>query len=180
MDELIEEEVWTTIEEFPRYSVSTYGQVANNRTEKILSQSPNSTGVVRVGLVDGDGNQLTRSVKVLVAETFIPKPEPRFNTPINLDGNPENNHVGNLMWRPRNYAWKYARQFTFMPPISEARYSEGPIIELTTETVYPNVMEAGIANGVTFFMVWCSCREEYFKKAVWPDWLRFEYYTEEY
>jgi len=55
--------------------------------------------------------QCIRSLPLLVARTFLPRPSNIFNTPIQLDGDPLNCRVENLMWRPRWYAVRYKQQF---------------------------------------------------------------------
>lgn len=103
-------EIWETIPEFPDYLVSDRGLICNERTGRILVPKVNQGGVIHVGLVK-DGVQRNRSIAKLVAEAFIPNENPRFNTPMHLDGNQEHNFVENLVWRPRPFAIQYYRQF---------------------------------------------------------------------
>jgi hypothetical protein len=105
-------EHWQTIDLFPEYSVSDYGRIRTDRTGRILSLSPNQYGVVQVGLMR-DGIQHHRSVPLLVAKAFLFQSPGPFDTPINLDGDRNNNHVDNLAWRPRWFAIKYNRQFRY-------------------------------------------------------------------
>lgn len=155
------EEEWRDIEGFPTYQVSNRGHVWSKRSELRLSQSQNEGGVAKVNLVR-DGGVFTRSVKVLVAEAFVAKfheppnvsqnngdPE---NTPINLDGDPTNNCVENLAWRPRWFAWKYARQFHEDIPVEY----HVKVINETTGGIYDSVMEAGIADGVLWEYIYQS------------------------
>lgn len=104
-------EQWSSIEEFPVYLVSDLGRVRNNLTGRDMAKTMNQQGNVMVGL-SFDGEQYSRSVALLVANAFIPKPYPIFNTPIHLDGDRTNNAVENLMWRPRWFAIMYQKQFT--------------------------------------------------------------------
>jgi len=105
---------WIAIEEFPGYSVSDTGLVRNDDTGYLMSRLANQGGVVHVGLTK-NRTLYKRSLPLLVANAFIPKPDSErftaFDTPINLDGNRFNNHVHNLMWRPRWFAVKYFLQF---------------------------------------------------------------------
>jgi NUMOD4 motif len=103
-------EIWSEIENFPDYSVSNFGRIRSNRTERILALNKNQFGVLQVGLMR-DGQQWHRSVPLLVAKAFIPQPSGPFDTPINLNGDRNDNHVDNLLWRPRWFAIKYNRQF---------------------------------------------------------------------
>lgn len=105
-------ESWQPIEFFPGYSVSDHGRIRTDKSERILALSENQFGLVHVGLMR-KGMQYHRSVPLLVAKAFIPQPSGPFDTPINLDGNRYNNHVANLVWRPRWFAVKYNQQFKY-------------------------------------------------------------------
>lgn len=104
-------EEWKDVLEFPGYSISNTGEVISDKTGKVLSQNVNQQGIPNVGMFI-DGKLSRRSVAVLVAEAFLPPSRfPHFNTPTHLDGDKENNHVENLVWRPRWFAIQYQRQF---------------------------------------------------------------------
>lgn len=136
-------EHWRVIDDFREYSVSNFGNVRSNKSGRILSTSPNQFGVVQVGLMR-DGVQYHRSVPLLVAKGFLPiKPGP-FDTPINLDGDRLNNHVDNLVWRPRWFAIKYNRQFRHP---TEMRISR-PIVDVKTGEVSPNSLECAKRYGL--------------------------------
>lgn len=102
-------EQWKAIPGF-NYSVSDRGQIRSDKTGRILAVNKNQYGVPQVGMMR-EGEQYHRSVPLLVARAFIKSPSEAFDTPINLDGDRDNNHVDNLMWRPRWFAVKYNRQF---------------------------------------------------------------------
>ena len=141
------ETLWTHIEEFPNYLISNFGEIINETTGRVIQQSTTLQGAVKVNLIK-DGCTYTRSLKSLVANAFIEKP-PRigsfpFNTPMHLDQNQENNRADNLVWRPRWFAWKYARQFIE----SNINNNRGPIYDLATGEVYETFFEAAIANGI--------------------------------
>lgn len=136
-------ERWKMIESFPEYSVSDHGRIRTDKTGRILALNENQFGVVQVGLMS-DGVQFHRSVPLLVAKAFIPQDKVPFDTPINLDGDRHNNHVDNLVWRPRWFAIKYNRQFRlpYENPIT-AR-----IIDLKTREVCENSFECAIRYGL--------------------------------
>lgn len=103
-------EEWVVIPYFENYSVSNYGRIKSDKTDRIMALTENQYGVVCVGMMR-DGLQYHRSVPLLVAKAFLEQPFEAFDTPINLDGDRHNNHVDNLAWRPRWFAIKYNRQF---------------------------------------------------------------------
>jgi hypothetical protein len=126
-------EIWSEIENFPDYSVSNFGRIRSNRTDRILALNKNQFGVLQVGLMR-DGRQWHRSVPLLVAKAFIPQPSGPFDTPINLNGDRTDNHVDNLLWRPRWFAIKYNRQF--VQPYEFPILS--PLVDLKTREISRN------------------------------------------
>ena len=131
------------IEGFPNYMISNYGVVTNLRTRKEMILSPTMNGDLTVGLTRG-GRQYRFSVKGLVARTFVPGESDEFNTPVLLDGDKYNLYFENIVWRPRWFAWKYARQFSH----PEKWYLQGPIYESTKGVLYDSFMDASIRNGI--------------------------------
>jgi len=136
-------ENWKSIDDFPEYSVSNFGDVRSNKSGRIMSSSPNQFNVVQVGLMR-DGIQYHRSVPLLVAKAFLPiRPGP-FDTPINLDGDRLNNHVDNLMWRPRWFAIKYNRQFRY-PYLNRI---DSPIVDMKTNKVSESSIACAVEYGL--------------------------------
>jgi hypothetical protein len=158
-------EQWKTIENFPDYSVSNFGNVCSNKTGRILSTSPNQFGVVQVGLML-DGVQYHRSVPLLVAKAFLPiKPDP-FDTPINLDGDRRNNHVNNLVWRPRWFAIKYNRQFRFPYPDRINR----PIVDKKSGEISNSSIDCAAKYGLLEEEIVISI---FTRTYVWPTYQEF-------
>lgn len=160
------EELWSVIEGFENYSVSNFGRVRSNWSERILVAYPNQSGLVQVGLML-NGKQYHRSVPLLVAKAFIPQPSGPFDTPINLDGDRHNNHVDNLAWRPRWFAIKYNKQFkepyeNHIPePIEDIKTGEVSEDSLECAKRYgllENEIVMGILNNIT----------------VWPTYQKFK------
>lgn len=136
-------EEWQQITEFPDYSVSNHGRVRNDDKGRLMSLSHNQRGVTMVGLFKNP-TQFKRSVPVLVAEAFLPKPiNVTFDTPIHLDGEKHNNYVDNLMWRPMWFARKYQQQFP--EPIYKVKV---PIIEIHSGVVYDDGWHAARTLGL--------------------------------
>jgi NUMOD4 motif len=160
-------ERWKRIDEYEltRYSVSDHGNVKNANTGQLMSQSLTPEGTVKVGFVV-KRNYYTRLVKNLVALAFVDVDrevvayvsdlstplDPMNLAVINIDGDQLNNHYQNLAWRPRWYAWKYARQFHVDPPPDHFV----PLINLRTGERFENTMEAGISEGLLWEYVIAS------------------------
>lgn len=136
-------EQWREIAFFPGYSVSDHGRVRTDKSGRILALSVTNYGLVQVGLMR-DGEQKHRSVPLLVAKEFIPQPHGAFDTPINLDGDRGNNHVDNLVWRPRWFAIRYNQQFRYPHEYS----IEAPIVDLKTNIVSPDSFECAKEYGL--------------------------------
>lgn len=83
---------WKKLKGYTNYSVSTDGQIRNDKTGRIYKTWLDSNGYPSLHL----GKDIRR-VHKLVAETFIENP---LNLPeVNhIDGNKQNNHKPNLEW----------------------------------------------------------------------------------
>lgn len=153
------EEQWLLIKNFEDYSVSDFGRVRTNKTERILSVYANQSGLVHVGLMQ-NGRQKHRSVPLLVAKAFVPQPSDIFDTPINLDGDRFNNHVSNLIWRPRWFAIKYHQQFKFVyddsinAPIQDVKSGEISLNSLECAKTYGLLEREILISVMTGTYVW--------------------------
>lgn len=159
-------EKWKKIRGFPDYSVSNTGLIRFNKTGRLLSQYENQYGVVCIGLML-DGKQRHRSVPLLVARAFLPRPSPPFDTPINLDGDRHNNCAENLAWRPRWFAAKFNRQFRhpYTHPINR------PIKNIKTGEVFDDSLEAVKYYGILEEDLVLSIMN---RTVVWPLFEEFE------
>lgn len=160
------EEQWKLIDGFEKYSVSNFGYVRRNSSGRLLAFYPNQYGVVCVGLMSGV-KQYNRSVPLLVAKAFLPKVRKPFDTPINLDGDRYNNHITNLMWRPRWFAILYNHQF-----ITPYEYPiDRTIRNIKTGEEYPNSFACAQIYGFLEKDVVLSILN---KTYTWPTYEQFE------
>ena len=88
-------EVWKHLANYENYEVSSFGQVRNKKTSRILKPACNG-GYMSVGL-SNVGKTKSHSVHRLVALTFLDNPEnkPQVN---HKDKNRSNNNINNLEW----------------------------------------------------------------------------------
>lgn len=161
------DEVWLVCDEFPDYSLSSFGRVANTKHSRIIKPIITKEGTVKVKLYL-DGVQHTKSLKVLLGNAFISGRTNTFNTIINLDGNLENNNITNLIWRPRWFAWKYRRQLENVDHYTSL--VRGLIFDRKTNLVYDGIVNAGLTNGLLFSEILLSLHDQ---TPVFPTWQVF-------
>lgn len=89
------DEIWKEIVEFPLYEVSTFGNIRNKKTNKVLKQSTN-VSYKYVSLLNNK-KRYNLCVHRLVAKTFIPNINNKL-TVNHKDHNPSNNNINNLEW----------------------------------------------------------------------------------
>ena len=157
--------IWRSLEPhgFPKYDVSSEGEVRNARTKKLIAinqpKTPKWSSVAQRNILplptvtvwqdhgeDGEPDLKNRSVSVarLVALAFVEPEEPYFDQVVYKDRNRNNLKYWNLAWRPRWYANRMLRErIRKMPTIDDAR-----IREETTGIVYNDSLEAALAFGL--------------------------------
>ena len=124
--------MWQVIKDFENYSVSTLGEIRNNKTGRILTPSPGAGGYLRVNLRK-DKTSYPRYVHRLVAEAFL-EGEGEVN---HLDGNRANNTVENLEWTSHQENVQYSFDVLDREPARgkvgvRAEYVDGTIKEFST------------------------------------------------
>src|SRR3982751_757818 len=138
------QEEWKSLKEFPGYEVSSFGNVVNSKTNFYLTPSRNQHGVMNVGMMK-NGVQCKRSLSLLVATEFVPKPiDLRFNAILHKDGNREHNFADNLEWRPRPFVFMYYEQLR--KPYQN--HIKVPVLNVNTGEVFDNSLEAAKHYGV--------------------------------
>lgn len=104
--EIINDEEWRTIFDFPNYEVSNKGNIRSKeyndslghlRSSKKLKKQVNNCGYEYVILSSKEEKHKTLTVHRIVAKTFIPNPEEKEDVN-HIDGNKLNNNVNNLEW----------------------------------------------------------------------------------
>lgn len=91
------QEEWKPILDYPNYEVSSFGNVRNSKTGRILKPGIQTNGYKIVSL----GIKNTKQIHRLVAETFLPNLDNKSDVD-HIDRNRTNNMVTNLRWVTRN------------------------------------------------------------------------------
>ena len=94
MDKLFER--WKKIDGYDNYTVSTFGRVRNDDTNKILKNSFNSHGYHHVGLYKNN-KETKMKIHRLVANAFIKNPEGKKCVD-HINNNKIDNNITNLRW----------------------------------------------------------------------------------
>ena len=113
-------EIWKTIENYPNYMVSNYGNIMSlnyRRTSKphILKQGTNNDGYKLVCLHNENGNKMM-TVHRIVAEAFIFN-KFNYNEINHKNNNRSDNRVSNLEWISHKDNIKQ-RDLTYKPKIN--------------------------------------------------------------
>ena len=174
-------EVWSIIRDFPSYEVSNIGNVRNRETGRLLTQSHTLQGDRKITLYASNSDDVkTKSVRVLVAEAFVPRPDESCNSVLILNMDKEDLRATNLRWRPRSIVWNYVRQFEAPEYNTEWNYTMVPVFDYDTGERYENILEAAVTHGLLMSTIWAkagraSMLEEDRRDLtpIWPTEVRF-------
>lgn len=101
------DELWSVIDDYPNYSVSSLGRIRNNTTGRFIKPRPAWNGYMRVCLYDGHGRPQEALVHRLVARAFCEGFTDELDVN-HIDGSKHNNDMGNLEWCTRSDNLKHA------------------------------------------------------------------------
>jgi len=90
------EEIYKEIKDFPNYHVSTFGNVKNIKTGRILKQRLRKDGYKDI-VLHNNSKKYNKKIHRLVIESFLDNVD---NKPYcdHIDNNKENNNINNLRW----------------------------------------------------------------------------------
>ena len=156
------DEVWSKIDGFDYYWVSSKGNVYSTFSKKLLSAKTTNKGYAEV-LLQG------KSIKVhkIVALTFLDNPN-NFPSINHKDENKLNNSVENLEWCSIRYNCSY---WTREDRIRHATGARKIIYSCDgSEFVYPSARAASIATGISQHTIHRYCKSEKL-----PYWSTYEF-----
>jgi len=122
-------ESWKKIKNYENYSVSDYGRIRNDKTDRILKPSNNTHGYLFVGLWK-NGVRKNHKIHRLVANAYIVNPENK-RTINHIDGIKANNLVENLEWSTQ----KENMQHSYDNGLNDAKGIKNGRAKLTEEQV---------------------------------------------
>ena len=102
------------IKGYENYSVSDYGKIRNDKTDRILKPQKNTCGYLHVVLYE-NGVGKHHKIHRLVALAFIPNPENK-RTVNHIDGIKINNFTINLEWNTHSENNKHALDNGLLKP----------------------------------------------------------------
>lgn len=118
----METEIFKTIEEFPNYMISNFGNIIKTKSGNQLTKVMNDRGYNQIRFCI-NGKTYKKKIHRLVANAFIPNPNklPEIN---HKDGNKSNNTVSNLEWCTRKQNMEHASKILHSMKWSESRRSQ--------------------------------------------------------
>ena len=126
--------MWKTINKYPKYEVSDYGDVRIIKNKKLLKKSVDSRGYYKVTLINENGRK-TLFVHRLVAMEFIQN-QSNLSQVNHIDENKQNNHISNLEWCDLAYNCNYGTRNQRISEANKGRtFSEEHIKKLSESQI---------------------------------------------
>ena len=140
-------EMWTPIEGFEDYLISTFGAVYSLKTKKYMSPCKMKNGYMHITLSKGNKKH-SFYIHRLVASAFIPNPHclPQVN---HIDENKENNIVFNLEWCDSSYNVNYGTAKWRTATTLKAKDWGNKIRCIENGAVYPSFKAAARELGIS-------------------------------
>lgn len=137
----MDSETWRPLQEFPLYEISTQGRIRNAGTLAIRSVKPNHRGFPTLGLYGKDDpTRYFRQVNMLVAQTFLDKPEHRTMTSVwHVNGDIADCRAANLKWETKARVMEWNQMWRDGVP----RYKTPKIMVNKTGRIFENAYECG-------------------------------------
>jgi len=143
---MIEDEEWRTIQEFPHYSISSYGNVRHQDRTNARKVTVNERGFPVILLSSATSpTRYLRQVNKLVALAFLPPPLYDDCTAIwHKDGDLQNCYYKNLMWERRDRVLEWNEMHRRGAPL----YDTPPVKNNRTGEIYKDAYDCAIQEGV--------------------------------
>ena len=140
---------------FSKYEASSLGQVRNKKTGWVFSDLPNSASYIRNEIVDDKREPIKIYAHVIIARTFLEKPESDGLTVDHINRNKADNRLVNLRWATMKQQRKNADNST--------RGTKGqPVIQYSMKKIkrWPNITTAAKELKISRSSIGKACRGE--------------------
>jgi len=135
---------WVPIPDTEHHEINDQGEIRYRPTARLRKPSLNQQGIpfIILPFLSFD-RPTTKSLAVLVAESFVPGKDGLCNSVICLNGDREDCRAVNLRWRPRHFAIAYHKQLTLPRPAIVV-----PIREIDSEEEFEDSRHAAQHYGL--------------------------------
>jgi hypothetical protein len=138
-------ELWIDIDGYPNYIISSNGRVKNKSTGRILKPRPATNGYLRVCLYDKDGQRRDLLIHRLGANAFYDGDHDGLDVN-HIDGQKDNNFIGNLEWATRSENLKHA----YRTKLRDSPHNRCKAIKIVeTGEIFKSVRECARYLGVS-------------------------------